>query len=69
MSCRNGATLSSATRRTLNDRGMPDNCFGIICGDFFGKRLLLCPSEALFARDMKEYELSTQYSSLNKAWR
>ena len=50
------------------DRGMHDNCFGIICGDFCGKCLHMCPSKALFAQDMKGYNLSTRYTSLNRVW-
>ncbi len=47
------------------DRGMLDNCFGIICGDFCGKCLHHCPSKKLTAKDMKDYDLSARFSSLN----
>jgi epoxyqueuosine reductase QueG len=48
------------------DRGMLDNCFGIICGDFCGKCLHMCPSRELTAKDMKGYDLSKRSSSLNR---
>jgi epoxyqueuosine reductase len=48
------------------DRGMLDNCFGIICGDFCGKCLHQCPSRALAAKEMKDYDLSKRASSLNR---
>ena len=47
------------------DRGMLDNCFGLICGDFCGKCLHQCPSRALTAKEMKDYDLSKRASSLN----
>ena len=52
----------------LYDRAMLDNCFGIICGDFCGKCLHMCPSKKISERDMKEYDLSKRNSSLNKDW-
>lgn len=48
------------------DRGMLDNCFGIICGDFCGKCLHKCPSKKLSAKDMKDYDLSKRHSALNQ---
>ncbi len=48
------------------DRGMLENCFGIICGDFCGKCLHQCPSKALAAKEMKDYDLSKRASSLNR---
>ncbi|RJP66264.1 MAG: epoxyqueuosine reductase [Candidatus Abyssobacteria bacterium SURF_17] len=51
----------------MYDRGMLDNCFGIICGDFCGKCLHKCPSRKLTAKDMKEYDLSKRHSSVNRA--
>ncbi len=48
------------------DRGMLDNCFGIICGDFCGKCLHQCPSKALSTKEMKDYDLSKRASSLNR---
>jgi hypothetical protein len=48
------------------DRGMLENCFGIICGDFCGKCLHKCPSKKLTAKDMKSYDLSKRYSSVNR---
>lgn len=49
------------------DRGMLDNCFGIICGDFCGKCLHKCPSKKLTAEKMKDFDLSKRHSSLNRA--
>jgi epoxyqueuosine reductase QueG len=48
------------------DRGMLDNCFGIICGDFCGRCLHQCPSKKLTAKDMKTYDLSKRHSSVNR---
>ncbi len=48
------------------DRGMLDNCFGIICGDFCGKCLHGCPSKKLSAKDMKDYDLTKRHSALNR---
>jgi epoxyqueuosine reductase QueG len=47
------------------DRGMLENCFGIICGDFCGKCLHQCPSKKLSAKDMKDYDLSARHSAVN----
>jgi epoxyqueuosine reductase QueG len=47
------------------DKGMLENCFGIICGDFCGKCLHKCPSKKLSAKDMKDYDLSKRHSALN----
>ncbi len=47
------------------DRGMLENCFGIICGDFCGKCLHMCPSKKLSAGDMKDYDLSHRHSAVN----
>jgi ferredoxin len=49
------------------DRAMLDNCFGIICGDFCGKCLHKCPSKKLSTKDLKDYDLSTRYSSINRS--
>jgi epoxyqueuosine reductase QueG len=48
------------------DRGMLENCFGIICGDFCGKCLHKCPSKKLTAKDMRGFDLSKRYSSVNR---
>ena len=48
------------------DRGMLENCFGIICGDFCGRCLHQCPSRKLSARDMKDYDLSMRASSVHR---
>ena len=48
------------------DRGMLDNCFGIICGDFCGKCLHKCPSKKLSSKDMEDYDLSARCSSVNQ---
>ena len=49
------------------DRGMLDNCFGLICGDFCGRCLHQCPSRKLTAKDMKDYDLSKRFSAPNRA--
>ncbi len=51
----------------LYDRAMLDNCFGLICGDFCGKCLHMCPSKKVSAGSMKDYDLSDRYSSPNRA--
>ena len=48
------------------DKGMLENCFGIICGDFCGKCLHGCPSKKLSAKDMKDYDLTKRHSVLNR---
>jgi epoxyqueuosine reductase QueG len=48
------------------DRGMLENCFGIICGDFCGKCLHGCPSKKLSAKDMKDYDLTGRFSAVNQ---
>ena len=48
------------------DRGMLENCFGIICGDFCGKCLHQCPSRKLAAGDLKDYDLSRRASSVRQ---
>jgi len=47
-------------------KAMLDNCFGLICGDFCGKCLHMCPSRKLSAKSMKDYDLSARHSSLNR---
>jgi epoxyqueuosine reductase len=51
----------------LYDRAMLDNCFGLICGDFCGKCLHMCPSKTITAASMKDYDLSDRFSSPNRA--
>jgi epoxyqueuosine reductase QueG len=48
------------------DRGMLENCFGIICGDFCGKCLHKCPSKKLSAKDMQDYDLSGRFSAVGR---
>ncbi len=50
------------------DKVMLENSFGLICGDFCGKCLHMCPSKALAARDMEDYDLSARASALNRGW-
>ncbi len=46
------------------DHVMRDNCFGIICGDFCGKCLHMCPSKKLATKDLKDFDLSKRFSSI-----
>ena len=46
---------------------MLDNCFGIICGDFCGKCLHMCPSKRLSKEGLEEYDLSGRFSSINRS--
>jgi epoxyqueuosine reductase QueG len=48
------------------DRGMLENCFGIICGDFCGKCLHKCPSKKLSAEEMKDYDLTGRFSAVGQ---
>jgi len=48
------------------DRGMLENCFGIICGDFCGKCLHQCPARKLAAKDLKDYDFSRRASSVRR---
>jgi len=50
----------------LYDKGMLENCFGIICGDFCGKCLHMCPSKKLASKEMKDYDLSDRNSSVTR---
>jgi ferredoxin len=50
----------------LFDHVMLDNCFGIICGDFCGKCLHMCPSKQLSARDMRHFDLSSRHTSVGR---
>ncbi|MDY6795522.1 MAG: hypothetical protein SWK76_09650 [Actinomycetota bacterium] len=46
-------------------KAMLENCFGLICGDFCGKCLHMCPSKKLSRESLKDYDLSGRHSSLN----
>lgn len=49
------------------DRGMLENCFGIICGDFCGKCLHQCPAKKLAAKDLRDYDFSRRASSVRRS--
>jgi ferredoxin len=55
--------------QTINpyDKAMPDNCFGIICGEFCGKCLHRCPSKKLSTKDLKDYDFSNRHRSINRS--
>lgn len=58
------ATLGSEQIHPFT-RAMLDNCFGLICGDFCGKCLHMCPSPRLSKDDLRDYDFSKRHSSLN----
>ena len=45
---------------------MLDNSRSIICGDFCGKYVHMCPSKKLAAKDMEGMDLSKWYSVVNR---
>ena len=47
-------------------KAMLDNCFGLICGDFCGKCLHMCPSKKLSAKGLRDYDLSGRRALLNR---
>lgn len=47
------------------EKSMLENCFGIICGDFCGKCLHMCPSRSVIKDTLKDYDFSARHSSLN----
>lgn len=47
-------------------KAMLDNCFGLICGDFCGKCLHMCPSRKLSRKSLEEYDFTKRFSSLNR---
>jgi epoxyqueuosine reductase QueG len=60
-------TESRGDNINIVDRIMLDNCFGIICGDFCGKCLHMCPSRKLAAKDMKNFDMSKRNNSVARA--
>ena len=48
------------------DRSMKSMSPGIICGNFCGKCVHKCPSKKLLEKELKNYDLSSRHSSLNR---